>query len=428
MNKAFRPAALLTVFIALAGPFSASADENGGGMRKDASLRFVAYSWYGKPSETGANPGNMTLNLPYRGANAEARLDLTLEGGPLLLWARPRATADAESWNSGRDRGECRTETDFVLIEGGARLKLHERLFLTAGRENLQWGPAQLTSPSNPFFPMNTRDNPMREMGGMDFVRAVWVPGGGFSVSLLANAGPGEAPSPPAGWRPSRALKIDWTGTEAGGGLMARSGEGVEESVGAYGQWTASDALLLYGDAGISFGNRLPYPVADKSPVGGRFEYKLEDGRKPLADWLIGGSYTTLAGPSIYLEYLRNQAGYDPGEADLLFQMAGKLGRLFERGFAVPAGALPTPGGFLGRNYLMLQLYDGQTVKDTSLILRLTASLDDKSAAIGLYADHALSDRWRVYAHGTVLTGGGYREYGMAMTGRFTLGAEFSAF
>jgi hypothetical protein len=34
----------------------------------------------------------------------------------------------------------------------GARLRLTECLFVSYGRENLQWGPSALFSPSNPFF------------------------------------------------------------------------------------------------------------------------------------------------------------------------------------------------------------------------------------------------------------------------------------
>lgn len=427
MKKALAPAIFIAVLIALAFPALSAADEDGG-LRMDASLRFIASAWYGKPNETGPNPVNMTLNLPDRGGNGETRLDLGIEGGPLYLWARPRATADLSHWDSGKNKGECETDRDLYLIEGGARARLHERLFLIAGRENLQWGPAQLLSPSNPFFPMNTRDNPMRELGGMDFVRAVYVYGGGFSLSLMANVGPGEAEPPPAGWHPSEALKIDWTGTEGSLGITARRGEKVEESVGAFGQWTLNDALILYGDAGVSFGNRLPYPAVGAGPLGGRLEYKYEDSRKPLPAWLLGASYTTLYGPALYVEYLRNESGLSPDESDLLIRMATRLGTLAGQGFAVPAGSLSSTGTPLGRNHLLLQLYDGQTIRDTSVILRLTMNLDDKSAAIGLYADHALSDRWRVYATATVMTGGAYREYGMAMTDKFTLGAEFSAF
>jgi hypothetical protein len=48
-----------------------------------------------------------------------------------------------------------------------------KNLYLSYGRENLQWGPSYLFSPSNPFFHDNGRSNPKKEIPGMDFARLV---------------------------------------------------------------------------------------------------------------------------------------------------------------------------------------------------------------------------------------------------------------
>ena len=68
---------------------------------------------------------------------------------------------------------------------------MRENLFVSYGRENLQWGPSFLFSPSNPFFQDNGRRNTYLEVPGMDFGRLVFIPASAWAISFIANTGEG---------------------------------------------------------------------------------------------------------------------------------------------------------------------------------------------------------------------------------------------
>ena len=55
----------------------------------------------------------------------------------------------------GDDTSE--SDTDAYINEWRLRFRVSDQFFLSLGRENLQWGPSLLLSPSNPFNSGNNR-------------------------------------------------------------------------------------------------------------------------------------------------------------------------------------------------------------------------------------------------------------------------------
>ena len=128
------------------------------------------------------------------------------------------------------------------------RLKARDNLFVSYGRENLQWGPSFLFSPSNPFFQDNGRSNPFLEVPGMDFARVVWIPHSLWTASFIVNMDEGRntllGPDP---FEKIYALKIDYTGRENYASIIL-SQKDYKKSMGFFGGWTVSDAFLVYGE------------------------------------------------------------------------------------------------------------------------------------------------------------------------------------
>src|ERR1035438_2659802 len=137
----------------------------------------VTDSWF--------NPGNHLANIAPGDATVEFRPDLRYTLGMLTFVAKPRLVAGT---SLTLDVPAARSEpVDAYMQEWAVRANLGQDLLLSYGREVLQWGPSMSVSPSNPFFVDNGRSNPVKEIGGRDFFRAVYTPTSRYSISYLAN-------------------------------------------------------------------------------------------------------------------------------------------------------------------------------------------------------------------------------------------------
>lgn len=397
--------------------------------RGSATLRLLGSHRYQKPSLGGLNPENRLLALPRQVSEGEVRLDLSADLGRLSLLAKPRARWTREHWQDGPAAGESDTDAEVVLLEGSAQLRLLPTLFASFGRENLQWGPGQLANPSNPFFADNGRENPVREVPGMDFARVVWLPTEDWTLSWIANTGRGEGELPSGEWRGSQALKLDYLGYAAHGGLLLHAGTGVRPSLRGYGQVTATEALLLYAEAGVSRGTRARYPADGPPPLGLALEETKKDGYRWFPTSLLGASYTLRLGPTLSAEYLYHGEGYDDAEAERFFDLAHGAGALVAAGLAAP-----DPDGFstrlrlLRKNYLFVQYLHTEIARRLTVLLRSTQNLDDASHLATGFAEWNLSDHWRLFTFGAYGSGGNRDEFGSALRYLGLAGVEWSAF
>ncbi|MHB8763168.1 MAG: hypothetical protein ACYDA8_02315 [Deferrisomatales bacterium] len=398
--------------------------------RGTATLRLLGSHRYQRPSLGGLNPDNRSLDLPRHTSEAEARLDLGLELDRLALAAKPRARWTRDQRQDGPGAGRADGDADLVLLEGWGRLRLGDRLFASFGRENLQWGPGQLVNPANPFFAENGRENPVRELPGQDFLRAVVLPSGAWTLSWITATGPGEGDPAGRHWHPSHALKAEVVGREASGGALVHGGPGAQTSLRGFGQWTASDALLLYGEASATRGTRALYPVAAPGPLGGRLEATRRDDPAVFVAAVAGAVYTLALGPTLSLEAAWNGEGYGQAEADRFFDLAHRAGALAAQGLAGPRAAGPPELGLrlLRRRYLFAQYLQTEIADRLTVILRWSQSLDDRSALATGFGEWSLSPRWRLFAFGGAGTGGNRDELGSAVRYSLSLGLELSAF
>jgi hypothetical protein len=91
-----------------------------------------------------------------------------------------------EKWDGGGKSGS-QGDAEIFIQEGFARYRMIDPLIVSYGRENLQWGPAYLISPSNPFNQDNGRNNPMLEVPALDYGRILWLPTDRWTISFIAN-------------------------------------------------------------------------------------------------------------------------------------------------------------------------------------------------------------------------------------------------
>ncbi len=301
-------------------------------------LRVQGYLQSDQPVESVAEDRQDALRL-------QLRPDLWLRYGDATLTLRPRAEWSRNLSGEGRDEGEA------YLNEGSLMLGLSDSLFVSYGRENLQWGPSQMLSPSNPFIQNNGRSNARLEVPGLEYARAVIVPSLAWSLSLIANTGEGAADFTEPFER-SYAAKLDYTGQRYYLSLIASHRESEGSAGGFYAGVSASEGLLLYTEG----------------------EYDAEDRFSVLG----GGSYTFERGSNLIVEYYHNGQGCtrEPLAACLL-----------------PQPQVNPDRALLRDNYLLAQYTEPGLFDDKlDISLRWLRGIDDQSSRVTAYLNYDLND------------------------------------
>jgi hypothetical protein len=376
-------------------------------------LRMLTYDTIQEPANSSQNPENNFLRIPHYSADLEIRPDLRFTLDRLELSIKPRMRVTYSFWQEGIRKGESDWDVECYVNEWLARVTVLPNLFISYGRENLQWGPSYLFSPSNPFFQDNGRRNPYLEVPGMDFGRVIWIPGGSWTLSFIANTDEGRNESTaPNGFQRTYAVKVDYTGRENYASIILSHGEDVRNSVGIFGGWTVSDAILLYGEGAITQGTKGLYPKQDRSPFGASMREHDHDDRvfKPIL--LIGGSYTFTTKGTLTMEYAHYGPGYSDSEADTYYSLRRTAANALDLGGGISGLARMALGQtadtglrFLRKNYLMLQYTQTNIINKIDLTLRWTQNLDDGSGQLSTVATYFLGNHFEVFFTGTVTAG-----------------------
>jgi hypothetical protein len=398
-----------------------------------ADLRIMTYGIAQEPANSSQNPDNNFLQLPHYTANVELRPDLRLNLEPLELSAKPRAKLEFDIWQEGSRQGDTQWKSDVYVNEWLARLKARENLFVSYGRENLQWGPSFLFSPSNPFFQDNGRSNPFLEVPGMDFARVVWIPHSSWTTSFMVNTDEGRntlmGPDP---FEKTYALKIDYTGRENYASIIL-SQKDYKKTLGFFGGWTISDAVLLYGEGSLAQGSNALYPQKDTSPLGASMQKIHQDDSdiKPII--LVGSSYTLEASGTFSLEYAYNAPGYNSDEAEIYYALRRSGATAFNMGGMAGAlgqmtlGQTINPGlRFLRKNYAMLQYTQSNIKNKIEIFMRWTQNLDDGSCQASAYMTYSLGNHFELFSLGVVSGGDRNTEFGSLLNYQLMFGLKYT--
>ncbi len=403
--------------------------------RFSMDFRTLTYGVLQEPSGSTQNPGNQFLQMPRYLGDLELRPDMRFSLDPLELMAKPRMRLEYSA-RAGAGMGDRGSEWDeeVYVNEWLARLKVRENLFVSYGRENLQWGPSFLFSPSNPFFPDNGRRNPYLEVPGSDFGRVVWIPHSSWTLSLIANTQEGR--NKPIGADPferTYVAKIDYTGGENYASLILSHKESVGTSVGFLAGWTVSDAILLYAEGNLSKGGRGLYPEEDRSSLGASMQqrYKDSEALKPVI--LFGGSYTFESKGTLTLEYTYNAQGYGDDQAERYYALRQRAANALDSGGAMSGLAQMTLGQtaatglkFLRQNYLMLQYTQSSIWNVLDFTLRGTHNLDDGSCQYTALVTYFLGNHVEIFSVGTVNRGGENTEFRSILDYQWMLGMKYT--
>lgn len=337
------------------------------------------------------NPGNRVAGLAQRSEVAELRLNFKAENEDVRLTGRAIAsTRELRNAFDSQQRGEA------YLSQWQLRTRVAEGWNLAAGREVLNWGPAQFRSPSSPFYFDNGRSDPMRELTGMDALKLSWTPDMQSSASLARIVRSGDRSTETDPWRASWLVKFDRRGDEWAYGLVALKAPDQPGFYGAHGQITLSDALLLYGELGSSSMAQASSP------------------RRTTA--LAGTSYTFEDGHSLAAEYLHEGHGYNAAQEDAYFQ----------RALTSPDRAPELAPRLLGRDYLHL-VWQSNLMDDQGYWrVMATRNLTDGGNEIAAYGERALGHDISGFLLAVLPQGNARQEFSALLQRSVTLGLKIA--
>ncbi len=403
----------------------------------DYNLRFQALGTRMGIADSTQNPGNKILNLPNDSAMLDLRPDFSLDFQRLESSVKPGMNLEWQRWENGYRKGDHDWEDDWFINEWFARLRVIESLFVSYGRENLQWGPSWLFSPSNPFFLDNGRSNPNLELPGMDFARLVWMPREEWTISFLANLHKGRQEFILEDFKKAYALKLDYTGRNGYAGLIISHKRKDRNRLGAFGGWTATDALLVYGEGTIARGSSNLYPVDDRTnPFGGYMQAVDYDNPSVKGIFLIGSSYTLETGPVFSLEYFYNGSGYSDGQAAVYYRIRRNASDAYSipgppsllQGLAAMTLGQTAVAGmqFIRQNYLMFQ-YSQSGIHDLiDIVSRWTWNIDENSGQFLMNLNYYAGDHLQLCSVGVANYGESDTEFKNIFDYSLMIGLEYT--
>lgn len=381
------------------------------------------------PGNSTQNPDNAFLRLYRYSGELHVRPDFFLELPYVSGLFKPRAIAYYRWWKDGVVEGETDSDSRFFVNEWRLQVRPVSELFLSFGKEKLLWGSSFLASPSNLFFKDTEKTRPKNEIEGKYLAKIQYLPNDVVTFSLISNT----QRQNDDGYRPLHALKTEVTGNNF---LVSLIGYEQRESrfrVGSFGQWTASDSVILYYDGIVKKGSDALYPEQNPgNPFGWDFVKKYEDSSRLFFTTVAGGSYTTLSGSTMTLEFLYNSEGYGDAVARDYYDLRknasdhyfdnSPLSGLSQKTLAE---SLTTGLPFLRRYYLMAQYQEKEIKNVLDVILRYAYSIEEDAGAATTIVEWKLSDRMSLFNINNISTHNSKNtEYNALIRNSFMLGVE----
>lgn len=335
------------------------------------------------------NFGNLLEFPRYRSLielKPELRVAMTpVAAAPVEFTFEPRAHLSWDRWEDGGVRGEEEYDATAFVHEWSARAHLGSRVRVGYARENLQWGPSHLISPSNPFTRDNGLDDLRYEVAGREYAQMTVIPSLRTSVSFFANLDPGRDTYLKR-FDPVYAVKADWTMRQLQSSVVLSNRVHGARRAAGFANATVGDAWLFWVEGGIS-----------------------DRGGKP--EVLAGGSYTFAFRGTLVAE------AFHDGD--------GCLHDRIDRCFFGPAASASAADVLFRRNYLMLEWIHPYIGDIFSAHLRWTHGLDDRSNRVIALVEYDLTDATQLFATGHVDTGSPDDEFGALLRRSLAVGARW---
>ncbi len=397
-----------------------------------ANLRALSFVEAQFPALSTQNPENAFLHLHRYSAAFELRPDLYYDGPAASAVFKPRFTSTWRWWEDGAPEDERDRLTKAFVNEWRVQAAPHGALFLSIGKEKLLWGPAFLASPSNILFENAEKTDPKAEVEGRHLAKMLYLSSGEVTITALTGTERDDAVTQGSD-DPLRAVKLDWVGASAAVSLVGYARRDGRLRLGSYGQWTASDGLLLYYDGIVTRGTDGLYPSADPvDPLGGQLVERYDGSRRLYPTVVAGGGYTFLSGSTVSMEFLYNRPGYGDTDAEEYYRLRAEAGDHYFDGGPLAGLSSRMLGGtaetgllYLRRYYLMGQYQVREAGEVMDLIVRYVHGIEERAGQASAIIEWKLTDRLQLFSVAMMsIDRGKTTEFNAVLDRRFLAGVE----
>jgi len=430
--KSFITSAVLLLSVSIAAPVNAE-EQKGESADSPFSYTFntLIFGNVQSPSHTTQNPENAFLKLYRYSAEFDLRPDFYWEQPAVTAMLKPRFTMSRSWGEDGVMRGRNDTTGRAFVNEWRVQAKPLSAIFVAFGKEKLLWGPSFIASPSNFLFKDTEKLNPKTEVEGKYLAKLIYVPNNKVTINLIAET---EEVKNAFGEKikPTQAVKTDILGSDYLLSVIGYYRQDDRFRLGSFGQWTASDAIVFYYDGIVSQGTDALYPVQDPgNPFGGTLIRSKDDADRLFLTASIGGSYTFLAGPTLNIEFLYNDQGYDDDDARVYYAIRRQANAHFFdpdplAGLSRMAlnQTFNTGLPFLRRYYLMGQVQAREIRNVLDVFLRYTHGLEEHAGQVSTIIEWKIADHASLFNINTASIGGRDTEFTSLIDRSVMLGVE----
>jgi len=373
------------------------------------------------PAKGRANQDNALLRVPEFALQTELWPNVRVGFDAFELVLRPRMAVNSKAsrvkdrWQS--TSGDSRTDEMSILAEWTelfASWQVSDSLALTFGRQNFQWGPSELVSPSNRIFHETYfARNALTLVPGKDLVRVNVSIGRAFSaIVLIETHDNGDTPFNAAdGFEEAAATKVEYS-RENGidyVGVTAGKARNRRPWFGWYGSYELFGGLSLYFDMSHTRGSRALYPIP--TPLGfPTFAQTRVDKDSIFTFGVAGARYAFTGGADLRIEAIYNEAGYTRRQVDQATDAVRTLAAVEPQ---VAMAAYAAPGlEFIGQRYLYASLRVPELPPGEALSVqaRYLAALADGSGSGFVDVQYVGGDAWMLFLSLLGTHGGDDRE------------------
>jgi hypothetical protein len=389
----FNSLILLTFLcIALASASSALADD---ALSVRSSMSWYTYGSVLQPVEDSpVNPDNTVLQLDDQTGGIDIRPDIRAMSGALKLIARPQLKMQvSKAIVGGKDRPE-RPKSSGRWIESYGLLTASDKVQVSFGLQNYQWGAAESLNPSNRIFHENIDGKGLLytvEGRNLGRVNISWTKR--INTVLMSET---EKAKDTSLFRAEETFQtkalmkheINWNNGADYIGVVYGAPETGDSWFGEYFNLSLFDGLSFYVDAAHQKNSEAWYPVLEASAQAPNQQVvqlrqsKIGDGKfYTLA--VAGLRYSFEGGSDLRFEYIANDAGWSKEESQRAVLALNLKSPLQVADYSKNLQRILKPGlEYRGKSFALLswRIPDVFDVKDFVVYVRTLRSVIDGSA------------------------------------------------
>lgn len=378
-----------------------------GDLRLDANLESIQSLSYFKPAFDVASYTNNRVLLPLAEAQVQLRPLFRLSSGrAFTLNLRPYFEIRNRQSMLSQKTTTSSTEVMSDLGESFVTLNASNRIFVTAGQENFQWGNTEISSPSNWIFRSTELAeslirNPQTRVKTRRTVRMNFSAGQFFSLVTMAEF-EAEKRTIPALFGGRRFLvkpELSWnSGVDYFGFVVGGAERLGYPFLGEYMSVSLGDSMSIYADAAHYRGSEILRPKklslfgedSPNNPV--IFEQGEISSKRLNHEVVLGVSYGFEDGTQIRFEGFSSTAGYSLSDNRLTEQIYQQKSPLFPIFFS------PGVETRAGKSLLfVVRKSNFGKKKNWTVLGRYWKPVLDSSGGAVAYIEHGLNDNATLY-------------------------------